>query len=96
METWQNVLYGYCAVAIFLCVLSLRKVMKIQKKTPENERPALIFKVFRNFVVTFLALLAAMVLTLAYMAGDMSTGWPVLLVIALMLVGSCLPSRNKQ
>lgn len=90
METWKYVLYGYCGVAIVLCLLSLRKVIKIQKKTPENERLALIFKVLRSFIVSFLALTAVKVLTIAYMAGDMSTGWPVLLVIALMLAGSCL------
>ncbi len=96
METWKYVLYGYCGVAIVLCLLSLRKVIKIQKKTPENERLALIFKVLRSFIVSFLALTAVKVLTIAYMAGNMSTGLPALTVIALMLAGSCLLSRNKQ
>lgn len=96
METLQNILCCYGVVAIFLCLLSLRKVKKIQKQTPENEHPVLISNVLVNFIVSFLALTAVMVLTVAYMAGNMSIGWPALLVIALMLAGSCLLSRNKQ
>ena len=44
METWQNVICGYCAVAIFLCLFNLWKMVRIRKKYPENERGDLILK----------------------------------------------------
>lgn len=88
METWQNVICGYCAVAIILCLFNLWKMVRIQKKYPENERGDLILKGLLRFIVSFLILLAAMVVTLAYMAGEWSFSWPVLLVIGLMLISS--------
>lgn len=88
METWQNVICGYCAVAIFLCLFNLWKMVRIRKKYPENERGDLILKGLLRFIISFLILLAAMVATLAYMAGEWSFSWPVLLVIGLMLISS--------
>ena len=83
MKDWQIVISSYCGVEIMWCLYTLFKYHKLQKNKDFDFGK----KFISVFFIVFLLVLAAMVAHLGYLSGSLAFGWPIFVVIGLMIFG---------
>ena len=91
MEDWKIVITAYCGVAILWCLCILFRYHKLQKSKDFSSMKRLFFV----FFIVFLLVIAAMVAHLCYLMGSLVFGWPILVVIGLMMLLCYLALRTQ-
>lgn len=91
MEDWKTVIVAYCGVAILWCLYTLFRYLKLQKRKDFSSMK----KLFMAFILVFLLVIALMVAHLCYLMGSLVLGWPIFVVIGLMIC-SILLTMYKQ
>ena len=86
MEDWKIVITAYCGVAILWCLCILFRYHKLQKSKDFSSMKRLFFV----FFIVFLLVIAAMVAHLCYLMGSLVLGWPILVVVGLMICSSVI------
>ena len=95
MEQWQNIICIYFGIEILLCICTLVKYSKLQKTCKKSKDFSPLKKVFFQFILLFLLILAALVLHISYLIGSISSSWPILVVLGLMIT-SILTIRTTK
>ena len=90
MEDWKIVIVAYCGVAVMWCLYMLFRHHKLQKSRDFSSMK----KIFFVFLVVLLLVIGAMVAHLYYLMGSFILGWPILVVIGLMIC--CLLSGSAH
>ena len=91
MEDWKIVIVAYCGVAVMWCLYMLFRHHKFQKSRDFSSMK----KIFFVFFFVFLVIMAAMVAHLCYLMGSLVFGWPILVVIGLMICLCYLALRTQ-
>lgn len=92
MEDWKNVIVAYCGVAILWCLYTLFRYLKLQKRKDFSSMK----KLFMVFILVFLLVIALMVAHLCYLMGSLALGWPIFVVIGLMICSIMLTMYKRK
>lgn len=92
MENWQTVLYGYGCAAIIAGVFFLIKIILLKKNLAKSELSQQQFRLFLRFIRILTVIFAAMILHFSLLSGDMTSGCPVLALLALLFIAASIGS----
>ena len=92
MENWQIVIAAYCGVAVMWGIYTLFRYNKLQKSKDFSSMK----KLFFVFLLVFLLIIAIMVAHLCYLMGSLVLGWPVLVVIGIMIYSCIMLAIHKR
>lgn len=86
MEQLQQLLCIYFGIEILLCIYTLFKYNKLQKQCKKSQDFSPLKELFCRFLIIFLLILAAFVIHLYYLTGAISTVWPLLAIVGMILI----------
>lgn len=88
MEPWQIVIAAYCGIAVMWCLYMLYRYRKLQKGKEKN--------LFFIFLLVFLLVMVAMTAHICYLMGSFVLGYPIFIVIGLMILTTVSIQRRKK
>lgn len=92
MELWQKTILVYCSIGIALCLYALLKYNKYKKLRDFRS----IDKLFLRFFALYLLLIAAAVGHISYWQNELSSTWPMFVIMGMLIFPLLLPNKEKS